>query len=159
MESKKCSKCGAVKLLSEFYQRKKYRNGEYYERCKNCFKERGRKYYHDNHARQLTLALNRKQRYKEERRRFLEEIKKNKPCVDCGKIYQPWVMDFDHRDGEVKVASISWMALHDTSNIEKIKSELSKCDLVCANCHRQRTHNRLLDKQNASVANVVKAAV
>lgn len=64
-------------------------------------------------------------------------------------------MDFDHRDGEIKVRSISWMAYHDTSNFEKIKREIKKCDLVCANCHRQRTHDRLV--KSAEVANVVKA--
>lgn len=156
---KKCSECELEKDVVDFYQRKKHRAGEYYEKCRDCFKKRGRKYYHENHARQLLLALERKQRYREERQKFIEEIKKNRSCVDCGKIYSPWVMDFDHRDGETKVASISWLALHNTSNIEIIKNEMLKCDLVCANCHRQRTHERLLKRQIATVAKLVKADV
>lgn len=142
MENKKCPKCNRLKKLSEFYQRKKHRTGEYYEKCKNCMKERGRKYYHDNHERQLRLAKLRKQRYIEERKVWLTKVK-NKPCTDCGKIYPPWVMDFDHKEGSLKIGSISYLAIHDTSNFEKLKIEIEKCELVCSNCHRQRTHNRL----------------
>ncbi len=153
---KVCSKCDCQFSIEQFYKRKSgERAGEYYERCKECFKDRGRKYYHQNHDRQLAFALLRKARYKNERRRWLEEIK-NRPCLDCGKIYPPWVMDFDHRDGDQKLHSISWMALRNTSNFEKIKLEIAKCDLVCANCHRQRTHNRV---SNATVAKLVKALV
>ena len=119
-------------------------------------KSRGRKYYHENHTRQLALALLRKAKYKEERRRFIEGLKKNKPCMDCGNIYPPQVMDFDHRDGKTKIRSISWMVFNDTSNIEKIRKEIEKCDLICANCHRVRTYARI-QRQKAEVANVVKA--
>lgn len=157
MSGKKCSKCGVLKELSEFYRRKKHRAGEYYERCKDCFKARGRTYYHQNHERQLSLALLRKKKYREERRVWLEKLK-DRPCMDCGVKYPPYVMDFDHKDGQVKIASISWLALHNTSNLEKIKLEIEKCDLVCSNCHRVRTYNRLKIKL-AAVAKVVKAGV
>lgn len=141
--NKRCSKCGLDKPIKLFYCRKSGpRSGEYYERCKECFKERGRKYYHQNHERQLHLALLRKQRYKKERREWLYKIKR-KQCADCGKIYPPWVMEFDHKEGDLKIASISHMALRNTSNFETIKKEIEKCDLVCANCHRQRTYDRL----------------
>lgn len=157
MGDKKCSKCGIVKGFGEFYQRKKHRTGEYYERCKDCFKVRGRTYYHQNHERQLSLALLRKKKYREERRVWLEKLK-DRPCMDCGVKYPPYVMDFDHKDGEVKIVSVSWLALRNTSNFEKIKLEIKKCDLVCANCHRVRTSKRLTSKL-AAIANVVKASV
>ncbi len=152
---KKCSKCGQNKLLDEFYQRKKHRSGEHYEKCKKCMKERGRKYYHQNHERQLTLAKVRKERYREQRRLWLKNLK-DKPCTDCGVKFPPFVMDFDHTDKENKLASISWLAFHDTSNFKKIEDEIAKCDLVCANCHRIRTHDRI-QKRKAAIANVVKA--
>ena len=155
MHTKECSVCNKVKPYSEFYQRRTYRAGEYYEQCKQCFKERGRTYYHKNHQRQLELALLRKKKYREQRKLWLEKLK-DRPCADCGVKYPPYVMDFDHRDAEIKVASISWLTLHNTSNLEKIKLEMEKCDLVCSNCHRIRTHNRL---KIAAVAKVVKAPV
>ncbi len=153
---KKCKKCGLEKTLDNFYKRKTgKRAGEYYEKCADCYKIRGRNYYHKNREKQLKLALLRKQKYKAERRKYIEEIKRNKPCMDCDKIYPPWVMDFDHRDGEIKIGSISTLATQNTSNFKKIKKEITKCDLVCANCHRQRTHDRLI--KHAEIANVVKA--
>ena len=156
MNSKKCPKCGLFKELSEYYQRKKHRTGEYYEKCKDCMKSRGRNYYHQNHERQLSLAKLRKEKYREVRRLWLEKLK-NKPCADCDGIFPAVVMDFDHREESDKIASISWMAFHDTSNFKKIEAEIAKCDLVCANCHRIRTHDRILKAKSAEVANVVKA--
>lgn len=69
---------------------------------------------------------------------------KQKPCMDCGVQYPPYVMDFDHRDKETKIAAINQMInLHSYSK-EKILNEISKCDLVCANCHRKRTFCRIV---------------
>lgn len=102
------------------------------------------------------LALIRKRKYKAERRNFIEELKRNKQCVDCKRIYPSWVMDFDHLDGEKKIDSISRMAVTNTSSFEKILIEIAKCELVCANCHRQRTHDRITMKF-AEIANEVKA--
>lgn len=156
MDSKVCSKCGLSKSLLEFYIRKKHREGEYYERCKECFKERGRKYYHSNHERQLKLANLRNRRTKDKRRILLAELK-DRPCADCGKKYPPWVMDFDHREDELKIGSISRLTFWSKSKFDKILLEINKCDLVCANCHRQRTYDRI-HRNNAEVANVVKAS-
>ncbi len=156
---KYCPKCMLDKELSEFYQRKKHRAGEYYERCKDCMRSRGRNYYHINHERQLMLALQRKERYRQERKRFIEKLKQGKPCLDCKRLFPPYVMDYDHKEGNLKVASISWMVLHDTSNLEKIKLEIEKCELVCANCHRIRTHDRIQKAKKAAVAKLVKALV
>lgn len=57
------------------------------------------------------------------------------PCTDCGKIFPPVAMDWDHVRG-VKVKAISQMW---GWNRERILVELAKCELVCANCHRIRT--------------------
>lgn len=140
---KKCSKCGLRKKLKDFYRRKSgARIGEYYEKCSECYKNRGRRYYHDNRERQLYLAKKRKQKYMEERKKFLGKIK-SKPCFDCGKKYPTWIMDFDHRDGREKIASISFLTFRKLVNFDKIEKEIAKCDLVCANCHRDRTYKRL----------------
>lgn len=156
-DNRQCSKCGLIKLANEFYLRKRgLRVGVYYEKCKECMKNRGKAYYHQNQARQLALAKIRKEKYREERRKWLEKLK-DKPCLDCGTKFPPYVMDFDHRDNRTKISSISWMAFHSTSNYAKIEAEIAKCDLVCANCHRIRTHGRIQPK--AAVAKVVTAEV
>ena len=63
---------------------------------------------------------------------------KSKPCVDCGKVFPAFCMDFDHRPGEKKLGSPA-MFFH---NQEKFWAEVAKCDLVCACCHRIRTFSR-----------------
>jgi len=65
---------------------------------------------------------------------------KARPCMDCGGAFDPVCMDFDHRDGEIKVGNISKMVSR--ANIDDIKTEIAKCDLVCANCHRLRTFKK-----------------
>lgn len=69
---------------------------------------------------------------------YVKAAKTNKPCVDCGVIYPPYVLDFDHVTGE-KIDRVS--RLVQTSSIERIQEEIDKCVLRCANCHRERTFN------------------
>lgn len=68
---------------------------------------------------------------------------KSEPCSDCWQKFDPVCMDFDHVRGDKKygIASI-WR----DRDIEKVKDELSKCDLVCSNCHRIRTYSRKVGK-------------
>lgn len=155
---KRCSKCGKNSSLKNFYKRKAGpRSGQYYEKCKDCYKNRGREYYFQNREKQLELSKKRKGKYISERKKFFKEVK-NKPCTDCGKKYSPWVMDFDHKDGELKLGSVSKLALRKFWSMTRIKEEIKKCDLVCANCHRERTYKRLNAKE-AELAKLVKARV
>jgi hypothetical protein len=62
------------------------------------------------------------------------------PCMDCDRAFDPWQMDFDHRPGTNKVGSIA--AVLNSLNEAKVLAEIEKCDLVCALCHRIRTHDR-----------------
>lgn len=66
---------------------------------------------------------------------------KNVPCADCGGKFDPVCMDFDHRPGEIKVGNIARLATR-SMNLETLRREIAKCDIVCANCHRLRTKNR-----------------
>ena len=72
-----------------------------------------------------------------ERRIWLDSLKEGKPCSDCGVIYPPYVLDWHHRDPKLKLFKISW-GVHKNKDI--ILTEIAKCELVCANCHRIRTH-------------------
>lgn len=142
MNKRVCSKCKLTKENLEFYQRKSgSRAGNYYEICKNCFKLRGKSYYHNNHERQLKLAKIRVGKYLETRRSILLKLK-NKPCVDCKIFYPPWKMDFDHLDGNLKSGNIAYLFRRGSWKVEKVLKEIEKCDLVCANCHRERTYLR-----------------
>jgi hypothetical protein len=72
-------------------------------------------------------------------RKFLNDVKSD-PCADCGIKYPPYVMDFDHVHGEKKFG-LGMMSGKGVS-IARLQEEINKCDVVCSNCHRIRTHNR-----------------
>lgn len=67
---------------------------------------------------------------------------KNRPCADCGIQYPSYVMDFHHRDPSDKDFTVARIK---GKPRKVIKAEIEKCDLVCANCHRERHHGEGLD--------------
>jgi len=72
--------------------------------------------------------------------KLVKDIKESNPCVDCKKFYPYYVMDWDHLPEFEKVANINkliWCA-----SKEKVLAEIAKSELVCSNCHRERTHTR-----------------
>lgn len=73
---------------------------------------------------------------------------KSKPCADCGVLYPYYVMDFDHRDGKDKVINLAHAS---RMTRPKILEEIAKCDVVCSNCHRERTYQRSVRKQRSGV--------
>lgn len=72
------------------------------------------------------------------RKALLAQIK-GVPCMDCGQSFPPYVMDFDHREPEKKRDHVGRMVAYAT--LADLLEEISKCDIVCANCHRVRTHS------------------
>lgn len=95
-----------------------------------------RKHYHNNKEQYY-------RRNKENKERLIELINKHKdrPCMDCGVSYPPYVMDLDHRDPSTKVDAVS--SLKNRGSRTLVEAEIAKCDVVCANCHRIRTHRPL----------------
>lgn len=77
-----------------------------------------------------------------QRVRKLEFINRLKcqPCMDCGKTFNPWIMEFDHRDPSTKTDCVSSLMRHGSQ--KDLEIEIAKCDVVCANCHADRTHKR-----------------
>ena len=101
-------------------------------------KLRGRSYYHENKERQLPLAIARTNKARRLKLDFVRAIK-NKPCADCGIKYPPYVMDFDHQNSDDKIVDVA-RAVNKNWSLKKIKKEVAKCEVVCANCHRIRTY-------------------
>jgi hypothetical protein len=73
---------------------------------------------------------------------YVSNYKKGSKCLDCGFTgdQYPEVLDFDHVNGD-KEFNISEFRRH-TSGFNKVKKEINKCEIVCANCHRIRTTKR-----------------
>lgn len=74
-----------------------------------------------------------------ERRAVILEAK-TRPCADCGGVFHPECMDFDHVRGE-KGFNVG-RAVCQTIPVERLRAEMAKCEVVCANCHRLRTARR-----------------
>lgn len=147
---KECSECGNVKQLVAFATYKT-RFGERRRRgvCKQCRDARAkqnsdaleqfryRQEYNSKHA---------DRRHKQQNARrlvaktFVDKYKSSKSCVDCGVFFPPVAMDFDHVRGgkEMNIATM----VSGAYKLELIIEEIKKCDLVCACCHRIRTHTR-----------------
>lgn len=132
---KNCTKCGENKEDSAFSFRKDSQklNGL----CRECVAENKKRDYRKNKQAYLDRSHRSLRKCRKKLREFLIGVKQV-PCTDCGKCYPYYVMDFDHVDE--KQASISQLVSNGA--MKKLVEELKKCEIVCANCHRERTHNR-----------------
>lgn len=67
-------------------------------------------------------------------RRWVYEYKRDADgCVECG-VEEPACLEFHHVEGE-KRSSVAGL-LADGRPLERIRAEIAKCELLCANCHR-----------------------
>lgn len=94
-------------------------------------------------------------RHRDERRELLIALK-NRPCEDCGVQYPRYILDFDHVRG-TKIFNLKLSCTRFRS-INAIIAEVEKCDLVCANCHRERHHQRHSAKRLAQTELIESAA-
>lgn len=92
-----------------------------------------KRWYEDNKDRCYQHSL----KYKASKSEFIKQIK-SVPCADCGIQYPHYVMQFDHVRGKKEFN----LANATNRGWERIKLEIEKCDIVCANCHFERTWQR-----------------
>lgn len=71
-------------------------------------------------------------------REFVQAIKLERGCVDCGYNAHAEALDFDYVDDN-KRTDVSKLYLFSRAIILR---EIAKCEVVCANCHRVRTAAR-----------------
>ena len=106
--------------------------------CRECFSTFNRQNYLDNRAREIA-RVRRNQKVAVDRvRQLLRAYLAEHPCVDCGEA-DAGVLEFDHlRDKSDDVSrmvssGLSW---------DRVLSEIAKCEVRCANCHRRITRRR-----------------
>lgn len=120
---RRCTKCGYEGGIDEYVKDARYNFGRK-NLCRRCWAEgtRGRMLKMRNKKRKALLAY------------------KDRPCADCGGMFPHYVMDLDHVRGEKRFALSA--AIGKNRPMEEFLEELKKCDVVCANCHRVRSHAR-----------------
>lgn len=136
-ELRRCTRCGRLKPLVAFawHRRSKGQRNHY---CRPCQSEYGKQHYAANKARYLELEAKRKRARAEKRMRYILEYFEANPCADCGED-DPLVLEFDH----VKGKSFDIGSGLPDRNWQSILREIARCEVVCANCHRRRTVQRL----------------
>lgn len=87
----------------------------------------------NNYAKQVQRALERKAEL---------VSKKGGRCEICGYSRNIAALEFHHRVPSEKTMSLDSRSLSNSS-MERILKEVDKCQLLCANCHRE-VHNPLL---------------
>lgn len=95
------------------------------------------RHYERNRAAIIERAKAHKRTTRVQMRAFVAKFLSANPCVDCGEA-DPIVLEFDHvrgtksfNIGDASRLGVGWQRLRD---------EIAKCDVRCANCHRRRTH-------------------
>jgi predicted transcriptional regulator len=114
-ETKYCVKCCENKNINYFYKRRGNIGGSAY--CIECTKTQ----------------------YKERHNQFKKELVNYKGgcCQNCGYDKYYGALEFHHLDPNEK--DFSFGNVKSFTLNDKMKSELDKCVLLCANCHRE-TH-------------------
>lgn len=136
--TKKCGKCKVEKPVSAFTSNKSRKDG-LNSTCSDCHKQYTQKHYAKNKAAYLLKAQNRNKVVQAGLKAFIDDAKSH-PCADCGNRYPPYVMDFDHVRGK-KLMAVSRLRVV-SGTLGKLQAEIAKCEVVCSNCHRIRTHQR-----------------
>ena len=115
---KECKRCGGTFPVESFGKAGESSSGNmtYTGWCKKCFVTR------------------RSEIHNERVLRAVEELGKKLSCIICG--YDKCVssLDFHHLDPSIKEKGIGQMRGH---NFDRIKEEISKCVVLCKNCHSE----------------------
>ncbi len=135
VDTKTCCRCKYPKDPTRDFTKNKSRKDGLNPTCRECH----RKSVNDHYKKKPHQYINKAKRKMIELKELIDSLKTS-PCLDCGGVFNPWQMDFDHRDPKIKDGDIS--KLTKWGSKKKILDEIKKCDLVCANCHRERTHRR-----------------
>jgi hypothetical protein len=129
---KRCCTCHRDQPLTSFNRRAASADG-LQPRCRECSSA----WYLANRDSHRANVRERNERVRKEHHQRLGDYLSTHPCVDCGES-DVRCLEFDHRDPLTKVSEVTRMiALRLTW--ATVLTEIEKCDVRCANCHRRRT--------------------
>ncbi len=119
IETRVCRRCNTRKDVADYHRNIKRTSKT---TCNVCYRLQTQTY---------------KKKYRESSKAIIVYFK-SRPCLDCGICYPPFVMDFHHREDEIKSFDLSDGVKNKSHR--QIRNEAAKCDILCANCHRIRTN-------------------
>ena len=131
METKICTKCKVEKSITEFRWKNKAK-GMMHSQCKDCQKAQEKIHYQESKERQI--AVKETAQFQKNRNIQLVENARAAGCRKCGE-KRSYVLDFHHRIPAEKENVLAHMIK--SSSEENLLAEIAKCDILCANCHRE----------------------
>lgn len=96
-------------------------------------KEYNQRYQKSWHQRNKERRLTRIYQQKVDTYWYIQDLKAGLRCAYCG-FNHPAALQFHHRNKEDKLFNIG-EAVYRKINLEKVKQEIAKCIVICANCH------------------------
>jgi len=137
METKYCKDCETTKDITEFAYKDKANNRRQ-NNCKDCHKIYVKKHYDNNKAAYKKRASTNTPIYIERNKQKIIEYLQQRPCTKCTNkdvdvLEFHHLADKKHNISAMVLSAYSWKA---------IQKEISKCIVLCANCHR-KLHKQL----------------
>ena len=151
-DTKVCFSCKVSFPLSEFYfhEKENRRHGI----CKACRVKMQTPINKTHYQANKSLYFERNKKRRRSITNFIRQYKiDNNVCTDCKISHPYWRLEFDHLPGSDKEIIVSRIHVHGWSQ-DRILSEIAKCELVCSNCHRDRTHTRYEANKSESCSEV-----
>ncbi len=128
----------------EITKRRKQNRLDNYEEFLECEKQ----YREDN----MDQILCNQRRIRKRNKKYTDKIKDKQYCCICGESHSA-CLDFDHIDPTTKFKTVAFLVGAGYS-LEVIQIEIDKCQILCANCHREKHFKNI--PQNKKVQHVRK---
>ena len=116
------------------------------KRCKNC-REEFESYKNRRYCKKCKKFSNSSTMRMIRNREFIKSYKKDKRCELCGYNKYPEILQFHHKDRNLKNEGVN-VLMKTLKNLDLIKSEIKKCIILCPNCHNEL---HLKEKINISI--------
>lgn len=139
MKTKYCNRCDSELSVDNFSKNlSRYDGLQPY--CSECMKLYRKEHYQANKV----DYTNRSRTQQKFLREFVARVKRRFCCSVCGE-KRYWVLDFHHEGVVEKDSEVT--KLTSFGSIKRLKAEMRKCKILCANCHRDEHFNPNISSQ------------
>lgn len=129
-----CISCSLSKDINEFGKNSKSKDN-YQSRCKECKRLYDNNYHHNRSELEKDKKYNLQKIRINKIKEYIKEYFKDKKCSICNENRMA-ALDFHHlNDKKFNISE----GISNGYSLIKIKDEISKCKILCANCHRVQT--------------------
>lgn len=134
---KQCAHCREWKTIEEFAFSNRLL-GTRQKHCRECMSKFNKESYNRRTEKYRQNIYDNRNRRKEEVKNFVWDYLAANPCMEGGES-DPRLLEFHHIDPSQKEYNVSEL-VNGRYSIERIQKEISKCQVLCANCHRRKTY-------------------